>query len=252
MSHERRSKRAVAVVIAGSMLVSAGVVSVVVQSVTHGSGEHIHIDSRSAALSATTAPTTAPGPGTVEAASEPGPVVVAIGDSIMDGHNVKSSHAWPQLIGAATNWQLTDLAADGSGFVAVGDDGGTFQDQAVEAVDLNPSIVIIAASSNDLDEDPDEVASQTMKTMSYLRDELPEGRIFALNAFWGDTTPPDELGELDADILAASQAVDADYLDIGQPLAGQPELMQFDDIHPVSKGLTVIAAAVAAAIREAG
>jgi acyl-CoA thioesterase-1 len=248
MSAKRRNKRAVAVVIAGSMLVSAAVVSVVVQSVTHGSEAHIHIDSRSAALSATTAPTT----GTAEATSEPGPVVVAIGDSIMDGHNVESSHAWPQLIGAATNWQLTDLAEDGSGFVAVGDDGSTFQDQAVEAVDLHPSMVIIAASSNDLEQDPHDVASQTMETMSYLRDQLPDARIFALNAFWGDTTPPDELGELDSDILRASEAVDADYLDIGQPLAGHPELMQFDDIHPVSKGLTVIAAAVASAIRDAG
>ncbi|CAD6003080.1 SGNH/GDSL hydrolase family protein [Agreia sp. COWG] len=246
MSASRRDRRTVAAIVAGLLIISTAVVWVVVQSSTHGTASDIHINSRSAALSATAPPTTR---AAESGEAEPGPVVAAIGDSIMDGHNVKSSHAWPQLIGAATNWQLTDLAADGSGFVAVGDDGGTFQDQAVAAVGLNPSIIIIAASSNDLGEDADEVADSTMATMTYLRDELPNARIIALNAFWGDTTPPDELADLDTDIRAASEAIDADYLDIGQPLAGQPGLMQFDDIHPTARGLTVIAAAVASAIR---
>lgn len=245
MSTVRRTKRTITAVVAGATIISASIVAVVAQSVSHGTASDIHIGSRSAALSATAPPTES-------ADDEAAPVVVAIGDSIMNGHNVDSDHAWPQLIGAATDWQLTDLAADGSGFVSVGDDGGTFQDQAIEAAKLDPSIVIIAASSNDLEEDPDEVARQTMKTMRYLRDKLPDARIFALNAFWGDTTPPDELNDLDSDILRASEDTDADYLDIGQPLAGHPELMQFDDIHPAAKGLTVIAAAVASAIRDAG
>ena len=252
MSTVRRTKRTIAGVAAGTTIIVIAALVIVAQSVSHGTAAPIHIGSRSAALSATAPPTDRPTDSAESADDEAAPVVVAIGDSIMNGHNVDSSHAWPQLIGAATNWQLTDLAADGSGFVSVGDDGGTFQDQAVEAVQLDPSIVLIAASSNDLEEDPDEVARQTMRTMRYLRDELPDARIFALNAFWGDTTPPDELNDLDSDILRASEETDADYLDIGQPLAGHPELMQFDDIHPAEKGLTVIAAAVASAIRDAG
>jgi lysophospholipase L1-like esterase len=252
MSAVCRTKRTIAAVVTGLTIISIAAIVIVAQSISHGNAAPIHIGSRSAALSATVPPTDRPTDSPESADEEAAPVVVAIGDSIMNGHNVDSSHAWPQLIGAATNWQLTDLAADGSGFVAVGDDGGTFQDQAIKAAKLDPSIVIIAASSNDLEEDPDEVARQTMKTMRYLRDKLPDARIFALNAFWGDTTPPDELNDLDSDILRASEDTDADYLDIGQPLAGHPELMQVDDIHPAAKGLTVIAAAVASAIRDAG
>ncbi|KQP56824.1 hypothetical protein ASF51_02675 [Agreia sp. Leaf283] len=177
-------------------------------------------------------------------------VVVAIGDSIMDGHGLKPSRAWPELIGQATNWQLTDLASDGTGFTAVGDDGDTFQDEAVEAVALHPSIVIIAASSNDLGEDPTEVSDDITATMSYLRDSLPDAQIIAFNAFWGADAPPPELAALDSDLEYASASIGAHYLDIGQPLAGRPQLMQFDGVHPTARGLVVLAAAIAAAIRE--
>jgi len=200
----------------------------------------IHVGSRSALPAHSTA-TPAPG--------EPGPVVVAIGDSIMDGHGLTPSKAWPQLIGQATDWQLTDLASDGSGFATPGDDGDTFQDQAAEAVALNPDIVIIAASSNDLDADPDEVAQATSATFAYLHDALPKARIIALNAFWGADPPPAELGLLDTAVEDAAEATGAHYLDIGQPLAGHPELMQFDGVHPTAKGLLVLAAAIAKAIR---
>jgi len=177
-------------------------------------------------------------------------VVVAIGDSIMDGHGLKPSRAWPELIGQATNWQLTDLASDGTGFTAVGDDGDTFQDEAVEAVTLHPSIVIIAASSNDLGEDPTEVSDDVTATMSYLRDSLPDAQIIAFNAFWGADAPPPELAALDSDLEYASTVTGAHYLDIGQPLAGRPQLMQFDGVHPTARGLVVLAAAIAAAIRD--
>jgi len=177
-------------------------------------------------------------------------VVVAIGDSIMDGHGLKPSRAWPQLIGQATNWQLTDLASDGTGFATVGDDGDTFQDEAVEAVALHPSIVIIAASSNDLDADPTDVSDAVTATMSYLRDSLPDAQIIAFNAFWGADAPPPELAALDSDLEYASTVTGAHYLDIGQPLAGRPQLMQFDGVHPTARGLVVLAAAIAAAIRD--
>lgn len=218
-------------------------------------------------LSATAAPTTSP-PASSQSAStttsdtdtdpdtdtdadaDSKSVVVAIGDSIMDGHGLKPSRAWPQLIGQATNWQLTDLASDGTGFATVGDDGDTFQDEAVEAVALHPSIVIIAASSNDLDADPTDVSDAVTATMSYLRDSLPDAQIIAFNAFWGADAPPPELEALDSDLDYASTLVGAHYLDIGQPLAGRPDLMQFDGVHPTAHGLVVLAAAIAAAIRE--
>jgi len=233
----RQSGRLTSVVVAVTVLVSGGATWIGADWVPV---PPIHVGSRSALPAHSTA---TPSPG------DPGPVVVAIGDSIMDGHGVTPSRAWPQLIGEATDWQLTDLASDGSGFATLGDDGDTFHDQAVEAVALNPDIVIIAASSNDLDQDPDTVAQATSATFDYLRDALPQARIIALNAFWGADTPPAELSQLDTAVEDAAAATGAHYLDIGQPLAGHPELMQFDAVHPTAKGLLVLAAAIAKAIR---
>jgi acyl-CoA thioesterase I len=174
--------------------------------------------------------------------------VVAIGDSIMDGHGVKPSHAWPEVVADESDWNLTDLASDGSGFIAIGDDGDTFIDQAVEAVSLDPSLVIIAASSNDLGEDPTEVADATAATLTFLHDQLPDAQIIAFNAFWGAETPPAALSDIDAGMADAASITGADYIDIGQPLAGQDDLMQADGVHPTSRGLKVIAAAIVAAI----
>ncbi len=237
MRSARRSGRMTSLVVAAVVLVSGAMTWVGADWMPV---PPIHVGSRSALPAHSTA---TPSPG------EPGPVVVAIGDSIMDGHGVTPSRAWPQLIGQATDWQLTDLASDGSGFATVGDDGDTFYDQAAEAVALNPDIVILAASSNDLDEDPDTVAQATSATFDYLHEALPHTRIIALNAFWGADTPPNSLGELDTAVENAAEATGAHYLDIGQPLAGHPELMQFDEVHPTAKGLLVLAAAIAKAIR---
>ena len=58
-------------------------------------------------------------PRTTDASSD-GPVVVAIGDSIMEGHGLDPSDAWPALLAKQNGWRLTNLASDGSGFATVG------------------------------------------------------------------------------------------------------------------------------------
>ncbi|RFA12893.1 hypothetical protein B7R22_14710 [Subtercola boreus] len=173
------------------------------------------------------------------------PVVVAIGDSIMSGHGLDDpAQSWPQLLAARNGWQLTNLADDGTGFVQPGDNEDTFQDQAAIAVQLDPSIVIIAASNNDLGVDSSELADQTNSTLRSLRAALPEAQIIALSAFWGDETPPDELQEATDDIHAAADTVGATFVDIGQPLAGQPDLMQDDDVHPTADGQELLATVI--------
>ncbi|MDF2444159.1 MAG: acyl-CoA thioesterase [Subtercola sp.] len=180
------------------------------------------------------------------------PIVVAIGDSIMSGHGLDDpAQSWPELLAARNGWQLTDLADDGTGFVQPGDNDDTFQNQADVAVHLDPSIVIIAASNNDLGVDSSELADQTTSTLQSLRAALPEARIIALSAFWGDETPPDELQEATDDIHDAADAVGATFVDIGQPLSGQPDLMQDDDVHPTADGQEVLATEIGSDISGA-
>ncbi|MCU1481451.1 MAG: hydrolase family protein [Subtercola sp.] len=178
------------------------------------------------------------------------PVVAAIGDSIMDGHGVGADQAWPVLVSEANDWQLTNLSIDGTGFLQVGNDGNTFESQVIEAAEADATVVIISASSNDLGQDPDTLAQATLATMTSLRSELPNAQIIALSAFWGDTDAPPQLSDINTDLQNAAAATGATYIDIGQPLAGDPDLMQSDDVHPTSDGLAQLAASINAAITQ--
>jgi acyl-CoA thioesterase-1 len=181
-------------------------------------------------------------------ASPDGPVVVAIGDSIMEGHGLDPSQAWPAVLAQEYGWRLTNLASDGSGFVTSGNNGDTFADQVAVAARLNPSIVLVSGSSNDLGSDDTMIAGETAATIRALHAALPRAEILAVSPVWNDKNVPPQLDDIDLDVVRAVSAVGGRTLDIGQPLFGQPALMQSDDVHPTPAGQQVIAAAVAQAL----
>jgi acyl-CoA thioesterase I len=188
--------------------------------------------------------------GVAFAASATRPVVVAIGDSIMEGHGLSADQAWVASIAKQDGWQLTNLASDGSGFLKVGKKGDTFADQARVAIAMHPSVVVVSGSSNDLGEPNSALAAATTATLRALRLALPTARIIAVSAVWGATALPAQMTDINDQVQAAVAAVGGEYLNIGQPLSGHPELMQSDAVHPTAAGQLVLARAVAAASRQ--
>lgn len=178
-------------------------------------------------------------------ASSHGPVVVAIGDSIMEGHGLDPADAWPALLAEQNGWRLTNLASDGSGFATVGDEGDTFADQVRVAARLHPSIVLISGSSNDLGVGDAALSKATIITVDLLRAALPNAEIIAVSPVWNDKTVPAQLTSIDADVVQAVARVGGQSVDIGQPLMDQPSLMQGDDVHPTAAGQQVLASAIA-------
>lgn len=177
--------------------------------------------------------------------------VVAIGDSIMDGHGLDPDQSWPSVVAVYNGWHLVDLAADGDGFVAKGDDGSIFADQVAEAVELDPAMVIISGSSNDLGVSEADVQNSMVSAMRTLRQDLPRTRIVAVSPVWNENERPAQLDEINDDMASAVKSVGGAYLDIGTPLLGKPGYMQSDDVHPTAGGQLVIAAAVEARLRAA-
>ncbi len=177
-------------------------------------------------------------------ASATGPVVVAIGDSIMEGHGLDPAQAWPALLAKQSGWRLTNLASDGSGFVTRGDEGDTFADQVRVAARLHPSIVLISGSSNDLGVDDAALEKATTTTVNLLRTALPNAQIIAVSPVWNDKVAPAQMTTIDSDVKTAVTRVGGRYLDIGEPLLDQAELMQSDDVHPTDAGQRVLAMAV--------
>lgn len=172
------------------------------------------------------------------------PSVVAIGDSIAFGKGVRPDEAWPALIAAQHGWTLTDLAVSGSGFVKPGWNGDTYREQVDTALGLHPDYILIAATRNDRDQDPALVSASADQLLGELRDTFPRARIIGLTAVWGADQPPATIQTVDAIAEKAVNSVDGTFLDIGFPLAGHPELVQADGIHPNAAGERAVAKAI--------
>ncbi|MDP9027975.1 MAG: SGNH/GDSL hydrolase family protein [Actinomycetota bacterium] len=203
------------------------------------------------AASASTSASPAPSSSAILVAD---PTVVAIGDSIMKGHGLKATAAWPALMAVEGGWRLDNLACDGAGFLAVGNDSdcaGTFADLVATTVALHPRTVIIEGSSNDFGESNDVLMPETDSQLAELRAALPNAQIIGLSTIWGDTAVPAQLADVDKQVKNAVTKVGGTFLDIGQPLSGHPEWMQSDDVHPTAAGQLAIYGAVQTAFNEA-
>jgi acyl-CoA thioesterase-1 len=175
------------------------------------------------------------------------PTVVTIGDSIMKGHGLSAAEAWPALMATQNGWRLDNLACDGAGFLAVGDDadcGETFAGLVATAAALHPRTVIIEGSSNDFGESDSDLLPETVQQLASLRAALPNTQIIALSTVWGDTAAPAQLDDVNRQVRTAVEDVGVMYLQIGQPLHGHPEWMQSDDTHPTAAGQRALYAAV--------
>lgn len=179
--------------------------------------------------------------------------VLMIGDSIMEGLRLPASDAWPMLLGARNGWNVTNLACSGAGFVQIGapdDCNSTFSGVIGDAVLLTPDVVIVEGSSNDFGQDNDQLRSSTSDTIRDIRSEFPNAQIIGLSTVWGDTLPPDQLSDTNSQVADAIRDVGGTFLDIGQPLADQPDLMQSDDVHPTTAGQVVLAQAIEQAVAD--
>ncbi len=183
------------------------------------------------------------------------PTVVTIGDSIMKGHGLSAGQAWPALMGAQDAWRLDNLACDGAGFLAIGDDsdcGENFAGLVAKAAALHPRTIIIEGSSNDFGQSDSDLLPETVMQLTQLRAALPDAQIIGLSTIWGDTAVPAQLADIDSQVRTAVEKVGGRFLELGQPLGGHPEWMQSDDVHPTTAGQLALYGAVQAAFLKAG
>ncbi|GAB3795514.1 hypothetical protein GCM10028798_04370 [Humibacter antri] len=186
----------------------------------------------------------------ITAKSSPTTTVVAVGDSIMDGNGLTPDEAWPNVVAGYNGWHLANLATDGAGFVNQGNNGSIFADQVDEAVEFDPTMVIISGSSNDLGASESDVQKSMISAMRTLRHDLPHTKIVAVSPVWNESKPPAQLDQINDDMESAVRSVGGTYLDIGRPLLGKPGYMQSDDVHPTADGQLLIAAAVERSLQK--
>jgi lysophospholipase L1-like esterase len=189
---------------------------------------------------------------TSTSAAQPALQVLTIGDSIMNGHALDPSQAWPDLLAAQDGWTLTNFGCDGAGVIAIG--GGKcssdYSGIISSVAGTHPDIVIFEGSSNDFGQDNTELLQDTVADLKAVKLEFPSAEIVGLSTLWGSTAPPEQLAQVNAQVKEAVAEVGGTYLDIGQPMQGHPELMQADDVHPNVAGQVVLATTIQSALQK--
>lgn len=168
------------------------------------------------------------------------PRVAVIGDSIESGLGLIPDQAWPELVATKEDWNVSNYSASGSGYVAIGADGVTFEKQVTDAINDKAQIVLIGASDNDLGTDITRVEAAMKSTIAQLREGLPSAKIIGYNALSGHATDS-ELAGLDAAVQQDVKAEGGLWINIGEPYRRIAGLVQGDNEHPTAAGQQVIA-----------
>jgi lysophospholipase L1-like esterase len=180
------------------------------------------------------------------------PVVVVIGDSYSQG-----AEKWPSIVSQDQGWREVNLARGGTGYSKrlSGEDAtkacglnecANFREMVSVAVQRKPDIVLVSGGRNDGGAD---ITTQVNETFRGLREGLPEARIIAVQPMWDASKYPDFLVGYGTLIQHAVERIGGQYLEIGRPLEGRPDLIRPDGVHPTREGQDVLAEAINSELR---
>jgi lysophospholipase L1-like esterase len=158
---------------------------------------------------------------------------VFVGDSYTAGTGATdASTSFPRLVSDRMGWELV---INGCGL----DYCPNYVEMIPTVVAAKPDIVFVSGGRNDTTSD--DVEAQIDKFYTELRAELPDARIIATSPLGDDDPAPRAFERLASTIEDAVTTVGGEYLDLGQPLEGRPELISDDDVHPNDDGYAAIA-----------
>ena len=179
------------------------------------------------------------------------PVVAFLGDSYSKGIGASSNgRRWTTLVSAAMRWSELNLAEGGSGYTTnyLGQktDYGIKLDVLAAA---QPDVVIVSGGRNDYEAGTASVTGAVASSLfAAIKAAAPNTELIVTSPIWDSTEPPADFPTLIDGVKAATASAEARYLDIGEPLADHPDMMDPDGLHPNNAGHRAVASAVVKAL----
>jgi len=183
---------------------------------------------------------------------------VFIGDSVVAGAGGGGT-TWPGLVSASLGWTGTNLGLGGTGYAtslsgtaAVNACGQqrcpTFVEMAATAIAAKPDIVVISGGAND---GTKPVQAEATKLFTQLRAGLPNAKIVVLSPLGKAAPMSTSLTAIAAQVKQAATDTGVIYIDVGNPLEGQPSMFSADGTNPNAAGYQKLATTITKAVRKA-
>ncbi|GAB3275841.1 SGNH/GDSL hydrolase family protein [Sinomonas notoginsengisoli] len=156
--------------------------------------------------------------GAAPASAAPAVRVVVVGDSLSTGYGTAAGWAWPHLLSQQEHGRLdvVNASENGDGYLALGEEDGTFGSHAADAVTPETRVVVFFGSENDWGEDPADIADAAVAAVESVRSAAPDARVVMVGpTAFTDEPEPERLAIRDALKSAATRAK-AEFVD---PLA---------------------------------
>lgn len=199
---------------------------------------------------ATSAPSGSPG----KAASSTSPragasdVAAFLGDSYTAGVGASTpAFRWTSLVAQAEGWGEANFGEGGSGYITKGFEGTSYLGRVQDVIRARPDVVVVAGGQNDMTSNGD-IDAAVHATLELLRDGLPYARMYVVGPTWPQESPPPNLVAIETSVRNAAAEVDAQFIPALDWIAGRPDLMSLDNIHPNDAGYRLIADRVVAAV----
>lgn len=172
------------------------------------------------------------------------PVVVFLGDSYAEGVGASSiGKRWTTLGSAAMGWSEINASASGMGYTTTYQGLPTNYSTRVDVVAAaKPDIVVVSGGRNDYQSA--DITAAAVSLFEKVRAAAPDARLVVISPIWDSTPVPGGFVSVTDEVRRAADTAGAEYIDVGQPLGGHPDMIEPDGLHPNDLGHRAIASAV--------